>query len=400
MSLSQRLSSFFAARPVRVWPARARGRRRAVPSHLLQIPIAGPSAEERECDRWRDLGRKLAEQDDWDGLLAVMRKTDEARALTPGGHGVAGLLSRAARATAMEGDKLAASIETHDARLDDRGQDHALAALLAEAHMDAAQAPNLDCGDADKRADDAAKADAHMTRAAECLDPIAATHSASMLVVAARCRLAAAKPVDVRTLVALHRDLIDLAPMASHHLRAFGRRLLSHPQGTGEVLHTEARHVAERLSDSRGAGGYTWMMLDAVTADPGVLPWLDAQLFVDGLHDILARHPDQSVVNLLAAFCAVTMDKRSGLPASDHTRRRLNRCLGPVVRNHLTELHPMIWDRARSATVPGQRNPTPADPFGRGRRIARRAVASVFRTELALGQTVTFTANGPVVGAC
>ncbi len=363
MSLSQRLSCFFAARPVRVWPARARGRRGAVPSHLLQIPIARPSAEERECDRWRDLGRKLAEQDEWDGLLAVMRKTDEARALTPGGHGVAGLLSRAARATAMEGDKLATGIETHDARLNDRGQDHALAALLAEAHMDAAQAPNLDCGNADKRADDAATADAHMTRAAECL------------------------------------DLIDLALMASHHLRAFGRRLLTHPQGTGEALHAEARHMAERLGDSWGAGGYTWMMLDAVTADPGVFPWLDAQLFVDGLHDILARHPDQSVVNLLAAFCAVTMDKRSGLPASDHTRRRLNRCLGPVVRNHLTELHPMIWDRARSATVPGQRNPTPADPFGRGRRIARRAVASVFRTELALGQTVTFTANGPVVGA-
>ena len=156
-----------------------------------------------------------------------------------------------------------------------------------------------------------------------------------------------------------------------------------------------ARRMASRSQAIWGAGGYTWVMLDAIALDDAACSQLDIAFFIEGLHDILTRRTDQHTVNLLAAYCANTMGMT--LDAADEVafvRGQIADCAKWIIRQHLTELHPMIWAHAARGFDNNLRVRCPDRFAAAGAADAHRILCDMFRRELSQGKRVVFTDRG------
>ncbi|MGB5864191.1 MAG: hypothetical protein WBG95_07800, partial [Sulfitobacter sp.] len=146
--------------------------------------------------------------------------------------------------------------------------------------------------------------------------------------------------------------------------------------------------------------GYTWVMFDAISINDEACARLDLPFFIEGLRDILDHRPEQHTVNLLAAYCAnMTGQVFSGNDAADHIRAQIAACANWIVRDYLTELHPMIWAHATQGFVNNLRVAS-ANRFARaGHEDALRLIGDLFKHEIAQGKRITFTENGPIAKA-
>jgi hypothetical protein len=130
--------------------------------------------------------------------------------------------------------------------------------------------------------------------------------------------------------------------------------------------------------------------MGALERDPGAMLRLDAELFCEGLHDILARYPDQHIVNHLAAFCGLTMSGRA-VPGS--TRARIAGCFSWITADHLRELHPAVW---AAAPLPSgaETSSEDHDLTRRGMTRGVEALAACYAAHIEAGQRVIFTSSG------
>jgi hypothetical protein len=178
-------------------------------------------------------------------------------------------------------------------------------------------------------------------------------------------------------------------------MRAMGNHLLPRWYGTYEELELEARRTAARTADVWGAGGYTWVMFDAITYDDEACAILDLDFFVEGLRDILTKTNDPYITNLLAAFCANAIGQAfSGNDQADQNRARIAECARWIVRDHLTELHPMIWAHAARGFDNNLRVHSRERFAASGRDDAMRLITNLFSREIAAGKRIIFTDNG------
>jgi len=189
--------------------------------------------------------------------------------------------------------------------------------------------------------------------------------------------------------------LVRLDPCNARAFRALGLRLLPRRGGSCEALELHARRMAARTHASWGAGGYTWSMLDAIACDDAACVRLDVEFFTDGLRDILGRTADQHVVNTLASYCANTMGAQvDGSDEADLVRTQIAACADWIVREHLTELHPMIWAHAARGFDQALRVRCLDRFAAAGLADAHRILGDLFRRELAAGQRIVFTEAG------
>ncbi|MEP4197402.1 MAG: hypothetical protein ABJL99_17410 [Aliishimia sp.] len=410
MTFSQRLADFFTGNTVN-------RRRPCAKTELavttgaeghLNIPIPDPTAEDRIRDSWQDRGQKLARQEDWEELSDLLQKSDKNRMLTPGGMSVAELVAFGARADAvgaaehalLEGmtqstTPLLSGIEGLEAILAEHPADYSIAVVIALTHMDlawawrgngkTAQVPQLNM--------EAFKA--HMDRARDVLDGFCGRKIGSPLLLSACCTLTRSTGQLSKEVACNYETLIDFNPLDVRQMRALGTSLLPRWDGSYHQLDLEARRTGARLSELWGAGGYTWVMLDAISVDAEACAGLDVDYFLDGLHDILALRADQFTVNLLAAFCAVTMAEDTGNDAADLNRARIRDARAWIVCDYMTELHPLIWAHAAHGFDNAIRVRSVDSFANRGAAEARRVLNGIFMPELARGQNVVFTENGP-----
>ncbi len=415
MSLMARISSFLLRQP----------QQRARPASVvelpittggegeLHIPVPDPTAEDRIRDRWQKRGQALVRQEDWVSLSKEVEDADRARSLTPGGMSVAELLSYGARADVVGAvehalslglpDKDApvlAGIEALETVLAEDASNPVVAIVVAQAHIDiawawrgeglAAQVPDLNM----------AAFSAHMDRAADILSPHGAAKSHSPLLMAAHCAVVPTSRGDhlrnVDRMAQNYEALIDLTPLDIRQMRNLGLAMLPSRYGDYARLTLEAHRTAARLNPIWGNGGYTWTMFDAIAQDPEALAGLDVDYFIDGLRDILAIRADQFTVNLLAAYCAVTMSADVGNDAADFNRTRIHACRDWIIYDNLTELHPLIWAHAMQSFDNGVRVRSLDRFAARGLEEGRRVLKSLFLPELARGQDIVFTEDGPV----
>jgi hypothetical protein len=206
----------------------------------------------------------------------------------------------------------------------------------------------------------------------------------------ARCALLAADPRPSQRVADDYEDLIDLDPLNSHHMRALGRHLLPRWYGSYEVLDAEARRTAARTRDLWASGGYVWVYLDALALDPMAFRRMDAELFVEGMHDILACCPDQHIANVMAAYTGLTL---SGKAEPGSARARIAGCFDWIVRDHLTEIHPMVWASAPTAANEA-RVKGAEDGARRGRVRALSALAEHFAADIRAGARICFSSEG------
>ena len=134
---------------------------------------------------------------------------------------------------------------------------------------------------------------------------------------------------------------------------------------------------------------------DAIALDEGACANVDVDFFIDALRDIVSRRPDQETVNLLAAYCAVAM--RQGLGGdtqADFNRLRIVDCANWLIRDHLNEIHPLIWAHASDGFDNNARVSSVNRFTARGRDFALRIIADLFSDEIGRGYKVTFTPKG------
>ncbi|MEO0866351.1 MAG: hypothetical protein AAFY39_17635, partial [Pseudomonadota bacterium] len=273
--------------------------------------------------------------------------------------------------------------------------DAMIAAIVAQTHMDIAWAWRGTGWDIEVPMRNRDAFHAHFDRAADILAPFSAQRMASPIIAAGHCAHAAGCGANEDEVAARYETLIDLDPHNARAMRAMGGHMLPRWSGSYDRLELEARRAAGRTHDVWGAGGYTWVMFDAISTDTEACARLDLEFFLDGMRDILRHTRDQHIVNLLASYCANTMGSTpTGHDGADHMRTQIADAAGWIVRDHLTELHPMLWAHAARGFDNALRVRCLDRFAAAGYADALRYLTDLFRRELASGNRVIFTENG------
>jgi hypothetical protein len=375
----------------------------------LSIPVHNQSHDDQACQKAQQRGQFLARQDRWHELVDEIGAADSARTTTPSGMPVAELLAYGARSDvilavehALMDGKPARNASMLDGilgleaiRFENRNEPF-VALIVALAHIDIGWAWRGTGWDTSVPKLNRSKCSAHFDRAAQLLSPFCGIKLDSPIIAAAQCALLAGQR-DPRIRIADdYENLIDLDPLNYRHMRALGNHLLPRWFGSYPKLELEARRTAARTQDIWGAGAYTWVNFDAIAADDQACALVDVAFFIDGLHDIVKARPEQEMINLLAAYCAVTLHQRMGEDSSaDLPRTQITKCANWLIRDHLTELHPMIWAHAAEGFNNNTRVTSLSRFAARGRADALQVIADQFRDDIERGLRVTFTPDGP-----
>ncbi len=318
------------------------------------LPMLVSSEEEDVHHALFEAGLYMARQDAWGTLGERIRSADAARSLTPGGVPEAEILAEGARADAVTAasravllhDELGAASIMNEMQLvlEETPQDHAVAYVIAMAHVDIGWAWRGEGWRQDIPAAHRAAFFRHFRSAASLIDPYDAFELDSPMLASVRCALLAAETQPRTRASDDYEDLIDLAPGVAKYMRALGNHMLPRWFGSYERLDHEARRTMERTADVWGSGGYAWTYFDALTVDDEAFALLDGDLFCRGLCDILDRRSDQHTVNSFAAYTGTALEPEG---VNLQARARIADCFDWIVTDHLREVHPRIWYAAK-----------------------------------------------------
>jgi len=405
-SLPQKAAPTARAMPIETGSPKIR------PEDSLSIPVVEQSSDDIACSAAQAQGQFLARQERWDELSTEIKAADIARLKTPGGMPVADLLAFGARVDVVnaveqaltEGHKpdsrplIDGIMALEAARLPYR-HDPYLAAVVALAHIDIGWIWRGTGWDTIVPSANRRRCGAHFDRASALLDPFDNTQLGSPMLAATTCALLPGRRSDTMGVASDYETLIDLDPLNSRHMRALGNHMLPRWFGSYPSLELEARRTASRTKDIWGAGGYTWVYFDAIANDEQACAQVDVAFFLDGLRDIVKARPTQEMVNLLASYCAVALGNGLGVDGqADLPRLQIAEAADWLIRDHLCELHPMIWAHATDGFDNNARITSPGRFAARGQADALQIIADLFRDEITRGHKVTFTAEGPQLG--
>ncbi|MEQ6248399.1 hypothetical protein ABMC89_05865 [Sulfitobacter sp. HNIBRBA3233] len=379
----------------------------------LSIPCPDPTAEERTRDAYQNSALRLVRQERWSDLTTMIERADQRRLLTPGGMSVADLMAFGARAdvvlavehalidrTPDRDAPLLRGIEALEYVLAEHAGNLVVACIVAQTHVDLAWAWRGIGWDVEIAPRNREAFEAHLARAREIIEPFDGETPSSTLLAATACSVLTGAGGSAREVADRFEKLIDLNPANTAPYRALGTHMLPRWFGSLPGLELEARRTAARTEQHWGAGGYTWVMMDAITLDDAACARVDLPFFVEGISDILERSSDQHTVNLLAAYCANTMGQAySGNDRADHIRSQIANCAGWIVRERLTELHPMIWAHAAQGFANNLRVSSTSRFAAAGQDDALRIIANLFRKEIDAGKRIVFTDKGAITMA-
>lgn len=382
------------------------------PTDSLSIPVVEQSSDDTACRAAQAQGQFLARQERWDELSTEIKAADIVRLKTPGGMPVADLLAFGARADVVnaveqaltEGHKpdsrplIDGIMALEAARLPHRNDPY-LAAVVALAHIDIGWIWRGTGWDTIVPSANRRRCGAHFDRASALLDPFDNRQLGSPMLAATNCALLPGQRSDTMAIANDYETLIDLDPLNNRHMRALGNHMLPRWYGSYPSLELEARRTASRTKDIWGAGGYTWVYFDAIANDEQACAQVDVAFFLDGLRDIVTTRPTQEMINLLASYCAVALSNGLGLDEqADLPRLQIAEAADWLIRDHLCELHPMIWAHAADGFDNNTRITSPSRFAARGHADALQVIADLFHDEITRGHKVTFTAKGPQLG--
>ncbi|MFW2586695.1 hypothetical protein [Sagittula sp. SSi028] len=366
----------------------------------IEIPVCAPSPDAQDLQRLRERGRHLARQEAWDNLAAEMRDAGSNNSLTAGLYPVAMCLAEGARSDVCHAirhaqetggrDRVTVVSQAFAANLADEDPEDQpmLSYLLAMVELETAHLWRGASPVAELAPQLRSAYMQHMRAAQALADQFDPFEHQSMLWAALRCAILDADAAPATRMADDYEDLIELDPHAPLHLKRLGVDAAPRRFGSWEVLETQARRAAQQTRDVWGMGGYSWVYIGALERDSGAFRRLDAELFCEGLHDILERCPTQDMANRLAAFTGLTV---GGPTAPGTPRRRIADALGWITQDHLRELHPEIWAEAPSAV---RFQSTDTDPIKRGRMRANSTLAEFYAPALQAGRRLVFGPDG------
>ncbi|WP_421907025.1 hypothetical protein [Mameliella sp.] len=364
----------------------------------VHIPLRDPGPDALACEHLRARGQFLARQEDWEQLATEIATAEAERRLTPGLRSAASMLAEGARrdVTAAIAEainrgqprEVQATVASLDPLLAEMPACPVIAQIVATVHVETARAWRA-ADDATAPATDRLKAFArHMATATRLNDRFDPFEHQSPLWAVVRCAVLEADPAPRDRVADDFEDLIDLDPGNPWHMWQFGKALRPTRFGSWEQLDAQARRTAARTGDLWGSGGYAWIYLGALCKEAGAFARLDSELFVEGLHDILTRHPTQDMANRMAALIGHTL---GGPTPTGSTRRRVADCLGWIAQDHLRELHPEIWAEVPERQTGGTPHHHAARP---GEARALDCLAEFYAPTLDTGRRLHFGPDG------
>lgn len=377
---------------------------------LLTIACPTPTTEDQARDTHQLRGQFLARQDRWSTLSKEIKTADDNRCATPAGMPVAELLSYGARADVVMAVEhalidpnhrgnapLVSGIEALEEMLAEHPTCAARAVTVAQAHMDIGWIWRGTGWDDDIPAHNQEAFEAHFDRARSVLADFDDQIDSSAVLSGAVCALHGDGKARATTVADDFERLIDLCPDNPGPMRALGNYMSPRWFGSHETLALEAHRTAARTSRQLGASGYTWVMFDAIASDDEACARLDVEFFIEGLHDILMRTPQQHTANLLAAFCANTIGQQtSDNDQANTVRGKIADCANWIVREYMTELHPLIWAHAKAGFDNNLRIASTRRFAAAGQAEALKSIQELFYREIAQGKRIVFTVDGPV----
>lgn len=373
----------------------------------LSIPVCSAQGDP-DCLKAQDRGQFLARQERWEDLSREIREADLSRATARCGLPLADLMAYGARADVVNATEnalaeqkdasnrsLIRGLMAFEALRAEHRHDPYLTALVALAHIDIGWAWRGPGNAPAAPASSQRRCAAHFDRAAALLEPIAQDSEDSPFLKAAQCALFARNSGGTLPVADAFAALIDLAPANHRHMRTLGTHMLPRWSGSYAALELEARRTAARTAQTWGAGGYTWVYFDAIAIDDQACARVDTRFFLDGLRDIVQANPSQEMINLLAAYCSVALRKDQGQNIqADLPRLKIAAAAGWLIRDHLKELHPLVWAHAAEGFDNSARITSLSRFAARGHVGALQAIATQFREEIEGGQKVAFTEEG------
>ncbi|KUP93791.1 hypothetical protein [Tritonibacter horizontis] len=379
---------------------------------VLSIPVVETNAEDAASDKAIAEGQYLARQDRWDEVEHRITAADAAGDATPGGAPIADLIAYGARADVINAldHALSAGVALSDkVTLDgimslervrlDCARSPVLSTVVALAHLDISWAFQRSSArpQEPQTANLQARATAHHSRARALLSQIPVDGAKHRFQQAAQCALySGGRTAEVRGIADEYFDLIRLDPANPRHLRALGTHLAEQGAEGLAALELEARRAAVLTTDHWGEAGYTWVYFDVLARSDAACALVDPQFFVDGFVDIVERAPNQDRINLLSAYCCISLRSAPhATPEANRLRQDIAEAADWLIRKHLREVQPMIWAHAAAGFDNDAQVASLRQFAERGKDAAFQAIAKLFRTEIEAGQRVVFTETGP-----
>lgn len=367
----------------------------------VEIPICDPGTEAHALAKTFGRGQFLARQDAWEDVSREIRDAEKQRSLTPGLASIAQVIAKGCRSDAIYSVGQAveksniqgagAILTAFATNLEEDPDDPALSYILAMSHVDVALIWRGASQVQDLAPQRRQAHDYHMGAAAALADRFDPFEQDSPLWAQVRCAVIDSDPCAAQRVADDFEDLIDLDPQNPFHLVALGQHLLPRRLGTLEMLDRQARRKVAQLSDVWGAGAYTWVFMGALQQDPAAFRRLDPELFVEGMHEILDRHPSQHMANVMAAFTGLTIAAPS---ENNSARARVMDCFRWILQDHLRELHPQVWALAPVPGKPDMHLGDDVDLISLGRTRAIGSIAQHFAPALESGRRLVFTPDG------
>lgn len=322
-------------------------------SRKINVPWHFASPELQERAELISEFEALVKNGSWGDLLGRLRGLDQRRVSTESGTrlyeaallGARGCVTRnltdsSRMETALKG------LETLKLINIAHKEDYVAAVILARALIDIAWAERG--GETGKASPQGLAAfRARFAEAEEVLEGFEPVEENSPMLAEARYLLAPGIDGGLKFLRDWYDDWADLDPTNPATLSTHSRYIMPQWYGSFEEIEREARRAVTRAKGMFGASAYAWFWLTPLSRDDA-LNWVDADLFIEGVHQILSRSNDQRLANLFAAKLYRLGHRSRGRvkPAAKRalkTRARLAKAFEDVVRTHMREVHTMHW---------------------------------------------------------
>lgn len=343
----------------------------------VDVPVMRIGAERTEWQCVRDDHAAMAAAGEWSDLLEALRYTDQERVMASGGRRVAPLISEGMRAglssAIARSDWTAAKVEL--AVLEDvydrNAEDYCAAQVLAQAHVDLANAKRKPTA-ADLSRDAWAEAAAHYEQAellVTLFDPI---EEMSPLLAGTRYALVPGIEDGGSVCREWYEDWVDLDPEDAAVHAAHAVNMLPGWYGSLSAFEREARRAVRLTDGVTGKAAYAVFHIAAAEALGDLAPTVDHEFFFEALADYQSATGCQLRANIAAQLLSgLAMAFRNAGPTAAWHLTKTRAALSDVLWNRLREIQLDCWDSGNQTLAFAM-----AEVFGpalkRGARIVRR----------------------------
>ncbi|MGL4234822.1 hypothetical protein [Tabrizicola sp.] len=344
----------------------------------LDAPVMREGPERTEWQCVRDDHAAMAAAGEWTDLLEALRYTDQERVMASGGRRVAPLISEGMRAglslaiSKADWTTAKAELAVLGSVYEKNPEDYCAAQVLAQAHVDLAEAKRGQTALSQLSNETLAETSAHYNAAEDLVTLFDPIEEMSPLLAATRYALVGGIEDGGAVCREWYEDWCDLDPEDAAAHAAHAVNMLPGWYGSLSAFEREARRAVRLTDGVTGKAAYAIYHLTAARTLGDLSPTIDHGFFFEALGDYQSATGCQYRANVTASLLSgLVMDLRNAGPTMAYQLTKSRAALSDVLWNRLREIQLDCWDHGTASLAFAL-----AEVFGpalkRGARIVRR----------------------------